>query len=71
MTFTRAADSPGVKLGKGPGGGVNTFGKDRAENKRDGIISQYVLCLVSELAGAALTVLADSCPSCRHRGMLS
>jgi hypothetical protein len=40
MTFTRPAESPGVKLGKGPGGGVNVFGKDTSESKRDGMISQ-------------------------------
>lgn len=40
ITFTRPADAPGFKLGKGPGGGVNVFGKDTAENKRDGMISQ-------------------------------
>ncbi|KAI9639430.1 oxidative stress survival, Svf1-like protein [Dioszegia hungarica] len=43
IMFTRPADSPGFKLGKGPGGGVSVFGKDASESKRDGIISHRFL----------------------------
>ncbi|WVR06944.1 hypothetical protein IAU60_003980 [Kwoniella sp. DSM 27419] len=38
LTFTRPADAPGFKYGKGPQGGISTFGKEQDESKRDGFV---------------------------------
>jgi hypothetical protein len=42
LKFTKPASAPGFKLGDGPDGGISTFGKDREDGKRDGIVVQWV-----------------------------
>lgn len=40
IKFERPANSPGFKFGEGPGAGFSTFGKEKEDGKRDGLVVQ-------------------------------
>ena len=40
IKFDRPANAPGFKFGEGEAGGFSTFGKDREDGKRDGLVVQ-------------------------------